>query len=236
MSVSDTQHFYQAQHKRRLSWMPWLFYRLKPKHKEWAAPWQADIQAQLCQLETVRLGKDCFIAPEAAIFAEPNRGIQFGNLCFVAANCFLHGPIEIGDEVAINHSCTLDGGKAGITIGSRTRIATQCKLYAFDHGMAPDQPIYQQANRSRGIKIGEDVWLGAGVGIRDGVTIGNGAVIGMNSMVTGDVPDYAIMVGNPARQVGDRRTKPKGYIADITQLTSDSEPLNTSLHALNKDD
>lgn len=222
MSVPDTAVFYRAQHQRRLSWMPWLYFRLKPKHKVWAVPWQAEIQTALCQLETVTLGEHCFISPDAAIFAEPNRGIHFGQQCFVAANCFLHGPIQVGDEVAINHGCSFDGGKAGIKIGHRTRIANQCKIYAFDHGMAPDQPIYQQANRSQGVVIGDDVWLGAGVGIRDGVKIGHGAVIGMNSMVTHDVPDYAIMVGNPARQVADRRTKPSGYIADLTQLPTDA--------------
>lgn len=234
MSSADNAEFYREQHKRRLSWMPWLYYRLKPKHLVWAQPWQEAVQKMLSALETVTFGERCFIAPEAAIFAEPNRGIHFGQQCFVAANCFLHGPIEIGNEVAINHGCSFDGGKAGIKIGNRTRIANHCKIYAFDHGMAPDQPIYQQANRSQGVVIGDDVWLGAGVGIRDGINIGDGAVIGMNSMVTKDVPDYAIMVGNPAKQVGDRRTKPSGYIAEITQLPIES--ITATQHSNNKDD
>lgn len=219
-SPENTVNKYTEQHKRRLSWMPWLFYRLKPKHLKWAGPWQQEIQEALCDMETVTLGERCFISPEAAIFAEPGRDISFGNQCFVAAQSFLHGPIQAGDEVAINHNCSMDGGKAGIKIGSRTRIANQCKIYAFDHGMAPDQPMYQQANSSKGIVIGEDVWIGAGCGIRDGVTIGNQAVIGMNSMVTKDVPDYAIVAGNPARIIGDRRDKPSGYMADLTHQPS----------------
>jgi len=47
--------------------------------------------------------------------------------------------------------------------------------------------------------IGNDVWIGTNSTILRGVTIGNGAVIGANTVVTKDVPDYAIVVGNPAR-------------------------------------
>ncbi|PRD39388.1 UNVERIFIED_CONTAM: cat [Trichonephila clavipes] len=47
--------------------------------------------------------------------------------------------------------------------------------------------------------IGHDVWIGEGAFIKAGVKIGNGAVIGMGSVVTKDVPDYAIVAGNPAK-------------------------------------
>lgn len=47
--------------------------------------------------------------------------------------------------------------------------------------------------------IGNDVWIGTNVYIKDGVTIGDGAIIGAHSVVTRDVPPYAIVVGNPGR-------------------------------------
>lgn len=47
-------------------------------------------------------------------------------------------------------------------------------------------------------EIGNDVWIGAGANILRGVTIGDGAVIGANSVITKDVPAYAIVAGNPA--------------------------------------
>lgn len=202
---------YQSQHKKRLSWMPWLYFSLKPKHLLWAQPWQQQIQQYLSAVETVTIAENCFIAPEAQLFAEPNRPITMGKQCMIAADSFLHGPITMGDEVAINHSCSLDGGKNGITIGHQTRIANNVTIYAFNHGMAANAPIYQQKSQSKGVVIGCDVWIGAQAGIVDGITIGNFAVVGMGAIVTKDVPDYAIVAGNPATIIGDRRDKPAHF-------------------------
>ncbi|WP_345316440.1 acyltransferase [Ferrimonas gelatinilytica] len=201
---------YRAQHQRRLAWMPWLYYRLKAKHLAWARPWQQALQKTLSELETVQFGDECFIPPDLALFAEPGRQIRFGDRCMVAAQCFLHGPITLGDEVSINHGCSLDGGRAGIQIGAQTRIAHHVSIYAFNHGMALDRPLYQQGVSSIGVTIGRDVWIGARTGIVDGVTIGDHAVIGMGSVVTRDVPPYAKVAGNPARVIGDRRDGASG--------------------------
>ena len=195
------------QHKRRLAWMPWLFFALKARHRAWAEAWQADVQARLAAQETVRLGTGCFIAPDAAIFGEPGRGVVLGDRCAVAAQAFLHGPLTLGDDVSINAGARLDGGRKGITIGDGTRIASGAALYAFDHGMKPDCDIKDQAVRSRGIRLGRDVWIGANAGVTDGVTIGDHAVVAMGAVVTRDVPDWAIVAGAPAVVVGDRRDR-----------------------------
>ncbi|MDF1628427.1 MAG: acyltransferase [Alcanivoracaceae bacterium] len=195
---------YRQQHKQRLSYMPWLYHSLKPAQREWAEAWQQQLQQSLMAMETVRFGAGCFVAPEAKLFAEPGRDIIVGNGSQIAADCFLHGPIRIGDHVSINHGVTLDGGRAGIDIGDHTRIAARCTLYAFNHGMAVDRLIREQAVSSSGIRIGCDVWVGANVGIVDGVTIGDGAVIGMGSVVTRDVPAGMLVAGNPARVLRPR--------------------------------
>jgi acetyltransferase-like isoleucine patch superfamily enzyme len=54
------------------------------------------------------------------------------------------------------------------------------------------------------IRIGDGAWLGTGCIVLDGVSIGRGAVVGAGAVVTKDVPDWAIVVGVPARQVGTR--------------------------------
>ena len=199
---------YRAQHQKRLSWMPWLYFALKDRHRAWAEAWQAEVQAHLVDQETVQLGVGGFIAPEAAIFGEPGRPVILGDRCSVAAHAFLHGPITAGDDVSINARASLDGGAKGIRVGNGTRIASGAVLYAFDHGLAEDRTIREQPVRSRGIVLGEDVWIGANAGITDGVTVGDHAVVAMGAVVTQDVPPWAIVAGVPARPIGDRRKDP----------------------------
>lgn len=198
----------REQHKHRLSWMPWLYFSLKPHHRVWAEPWQAEIQQFLRDSETIEIGEGCFVSPDAHLFAEPGRTLVIGDRCSIAAAVFVHGPVVLEAEVSLNARVSLDGGAAGIRIGKGTRIATGATLYAFDHGIAPDRPIRAQPVRSRGIRIGADVWIGANAGVTDGVVIGDHAVVAMGAVVTRDVPPWAIVAGVPARPIGDRRSSP----------------------------
>lgn len=205
-----------SQQLQRISWMPWLYFRLKPAHKKSIEEIQQQWQVQLQQLETVHLAEHCFVAPEAHIFAEPGRLIEIGHHSAVAAEVFLHGPITVGQRVCINHRCSLDGGQAGITIGDDTRIAHSCSFYAFNHGMRRNRPVWKQKPTSRGIKLGNDVWVGARVIITDGVTIGDHAIVGAGAVVTHDVAPWQIVAGNPATVIGDRREKGEDYLAEWT--------------------
>ena len=198
---------FRAQHQKRLSWMPWLYFTLKPRHRAWAEAWQAEVQAFLREQETVEIGEGCFIAPEAALFGEPGRPVIIGDGCAIAAQAFLHGPITLGKGVSVNAGARLDGGAKGITIGEGTRIASGAAIYAFDHRMAPDRAIRDQPVRSRGITVGADCWIGANAGITDGARIGDHAVVAMGAVVTKDVPEWAIVAGAPAVVIGDRRDK-----------------------------
>jgi acetyltransferase-like isoleucine patch superfamily enzyme len=195
---------YHQRHKKRLSYMPWLYYNLKPELQAMAREWQAEFQVYISSMETVIIGKNCFIAPEAQLFAEPGRPIIVGDNTYIAAEAVIHGPVEIGSHVSINHHVTLDGGRKGIKIGNYTRIAAYTSAYAFNHGMAADKYIYEQPVSSQGIEIGEDVWIGAQVSIRDGVNIGNKAVIGIGSVVTRSVTTGMKVAGNPAKIIGQR--------------------------------
>ncbi len=162
-------------------------------------------------LETVRLGEGCFVAPSARIFAEPTRGIVLGDECSVAADVFLHGPVEVGSRVSFNPGVHVDGGRAGVRLGNDVRIATGAKLYAFDHGLDPSSPIALQPTRSLGIVVGDDVWIGANACVTDGVRIGAHAVVGAGAVVTRDVAEWSVVGGVPARKLGDRRSwSPRG--------------------------
>ena len=183
---------FREQHKLRLSWMPWLYFVLKERHRGWAQAWQREVQDRLMELETIRIAEGCFVAPEARLFGEPGRGIELGPGCAVAAEVFMHGPITLGREVSVNARAVLDGGARGIRIGDGTRIASGACLYAFNHGLAPERPVREQPVTSSGITV-------------DGVTLGDHAVVGMGAVVTGPVPAWAIVGGVPDRILGDRR-------------------------------
>lgn len=206
----------RRQHALRLAHMPWLWFRLKPSHLAWAAPWQAAVHAAFARRETVTLHPEAFVAPEARLFAEPFRPIVVGARSAIAAEAFVHGPVTIGEETSLNVRASLDGGKAGIRLGRGVRIATGAALYAFDHGLAPDRPIHAQPVRSRGITVGDDVWIGANAGVTDGVRIGDHAVVAMGAVVTRDVEPWTIVAGVPARPIGDRRALPAHGVAGLT--------------------
>lgn len=186
--------------------MPWLWDRLKPHQRVWAEPWQADLQARFAAVERIEFGQDVFVAPSAALVAEPNREIRVGDAARIGAQVFLHGPVCMGARVSLNPRVSVDGGRAGVRLGSDVRIATGAVLFAFDHGIAPDRSIREQPVRSQGIVVGDDVWIGANAGITDGVNVGSHAVVAMGAVVTHDVPPFAVVGGVPARVLGDRRT------------------------------
>ena len=204
MSSSPDEASLRAQHKLRMCWMPWLYFRAKPEIAVWAREWQREVHARVMSLERVQIDAAAFVAPDARLFAEPHREIVIGSGASVAAECVLHGPIRLASEVSLNPRVVLDAGGAGIEIGQGTRIATGVHVFAWNHGTAPETPIRVQPVRSRGVEIGADVWIGAGVGICDGVSIGDGAVVGMHAVVTRDGPSGAVVAGNPARVLRTR--------------------------------
>jgi acetyltransferase-like isoleucine patch superfamily enzyme len=197
----------REQHMRRMEHMPHLYFEASEEIRAWAEPWQAELRATLHSLEHVFLDEACFVARSARLFAEPHRPIRIGPRAAVAADAFLHGPIELGAGVSINPFAVLDGGKKGIVIGVDSRIASHACIYGFDHGLLPDAPVRAQPVRSRGVRIGRDVWIGAQACITDGVNLGDHAVVGAGAVVTRDVEAFAIVGGVPARSIGDRRQR-----------------------------
>ena len=197
----------EEQIKKRLNHMPWLFDI--EKHKKYAAHWQQEWQTKLSNLESISFGNDVFIADDNVnVFAERGRDIVVSDNCRIAAGAYLHGPIELGESVGINKNASLEGGVKGIHIGRDTRIGPYTQMYAFNHGFDSDIPIRSQSITSKGIYIGEAVWIGANALIVDGIKIGSHAVVGIGSVVTKDVDAYEIVAGNPAKKIG-RRKSPK---------------------------
>ena len=72
----------------------------------------------------------------------------------------------------------------------------------------PDEQAVFDWRRSRPVRIGHDTWIGHGAVIMKGVTIGTGAIVGAQSVVTKDVPPYAVVAGAPARLLKWRHPRP----------------------------
>ena len=123
--------------------------------------------------------------------------------CRIGENSFLHAPlagaafekITIGSGVYIN-SNLLAMARGGITIEDDVQIAANVQLLTNNH-----DPYDRQILTCKPIVIRKGAWIGAGATILPGVTVGRYAIVGAASVVTRDVGDYEVVVGNPARLV-----------------------------------
>ncbi len=107
--------------------------------------------------------------------------------------------IEVGENFFANYNLTvLDVGK--VRIGKNAQIAPNVSIYTAGH---PIHPESRNSGYEYGIEvtIGDNVWIGGNVCIMPGVTVGDNVVIGAGSVVTKDIPDSVIAVGNPCRVV-----------------------------------
>lgn len=111
--------------------------------------------------------------------------------------------IEMGDRVGFNYGCYVNGF-GGLTIGDRSIFGPYTMIHTANHEMAVDAPIPDQGWTPGHVTVGKDCWIGMGVSILPGVTIGDGVIIGAGAVVTKDLPDYSIAVGNPARAIRSR--------------------------------
>jgi acetyltransferase-like isoleucine patch superfamily enzyme len=149
---------------------------------------------------TVRLGRLSTVRPA-------------GGRIVIGAHSYVHdhallmaygGEITLGEHCTVNPFCVLYG-HGGLHIGNHVRIATHSVLIPANHEFGDRQRLIRvQGIHAKGIRIEDDVWIGAGVRILDGVCIGKGCVIGAGSVVTRSIPEYTIALGAPARVVGPR--------------------------------
>lgn len=107
--------------------------------------------------------------------------------------------IEIGENFYMNVNCViLDGAK--VVFGDNVFIAPNCGFYSAGHPLDVEQ-------RNKGleyaypIRIGNNVWIGAGVSVLPGVSIGDNSVIGAGSVVNKDIPSGVLVVGNPCKVI-----------------------------------
>ena len=171
------------------------------------------------------VGKNCFLE-KSIRFLDPGK-LFLGDRVFLGQRAlFAAGQeaekIVIGDDSHISRDVTIRTEKGSIRIGKKVNIGASSFLYGYgdidigDYCLFANQvelitgkhnydditrPMRFQGRTASKIIIGEDVWLGTHAVVIEGASIGKGAIIGAGAVVRGDIPDYAVAVGVPARVV-----------------------------------
>ncbi|MGI6263326.1 MAG: DapH/DapD/GlmU-related protein [Succiniclasticum sp.] len=103
--------------------------------------------------------------------------------------------VFVGHNVLANHHLTVMS-VGTVTIEDGVMMGPGVGLFTVNH-----EPRNIRTIMTKEIRIKKNAWIGARVSILPGVTIGEGAIIGTGSVVTKDIPDYCVAVGNPARVI-----------------------------------
>lgn len=153
------------------------------------------------------VGRGCVIETQIEVFNS-----TLAEFVAVQAKCLLNHT-QVGRNSYIARETQLNE----VTIGGFASIGPQTLIGCGEHpsNFVTTAPVFYSTRRQCGtsfsetdrfaerkpVTIGNDVWLGARVFVRDGVTIGDGAIVAAGSIVTKDVPPYAIVGGVPAKLI-----------------------------------
>jgi acetyltransferase-like isoleucine patch superfamily enzyme len=170
---------------------------------------ETGVRLRFC--DRIRLGRGAYLDEGVYLHACPG-GIAIGPRTYLMHHAELHvynfrdlphAGITVGADSLIGEFNVLRG-QGGITIGDRVYFAPLVQVLAVNHVFDdPHRPFVDQGITAEGVRIEDDVWVGAGAVITDGVTIGRGAVVAAGAVVTEDVPPHCVVGGVPARVLRD---------------------------------
>ena len=124
----------------------------------------------------------------------------------IQKGAYFPADMVIGNHSGIGKNSLIS---SGVSIGEYVMMGPDCSIYTTNHLYdKTDIPMAMQGvGKVRPVKIGDDVWIGARAIILPGVTVGKGSIIGAGAVVTKDVPEYAVVGGNPAKVIKYRIKK-----------------------------
>jgi acetyltransferase-like isoleucine patch superfamily enzyme len=153
---------------------------------------EEQVTIQCASIQGVKLGSGVSLGA----FSQLRPSSQYGGMLGEGCN--------IGDGTTFG-PYTYIGCAGFIEIGSNCMFGPRVTLIAENHVITDKSKALKGAGVTRkGIKIGNDCWVGANSIILDGVSIGEGSIIGAGAVVRGDIPSFSIAVGAPARVVKKR--------------------------------
>ena len=113
--------------------------------------------------------------------------------------------IEVGEKFYSNHNLViLDANK--VKFGDNVYIGPNCGFYTSGHPFEADDRN-QGLEYSKPIEIGNNVWIGGNVSVLPGIKIGDNCIIGAGSIVTKDIPEDSLAVGNPCKVIKNIKEK-----------------------------
>jgi acetyltransferase-like isoleucine patch superfamily enzyme len=131
----------------------------------------------------------------------------------------------VGDYSVLNPGVTIHAGDR-VEIGRNAILAPNVRISDTDWHGAYDR-VYDNGGHAP-IVLRDNVWIGEGAMVAKGVTIGRNAIVGARALVTRDVPDYAVVAGNPARVVREldpeREFLTREHLFDNPQLYFEQLP------------
>lgn len=131
-----------------------------------------------------KCGKDVNIERNAVFSSK----VQLGDRSGIGIRAYIAGTCYIGNDVMMGPDCI---------IYTRNHKTSDTSVPMRGQGFEPEKPVY----------IGDDVWIGGRVIILPGVHVGNHVIIGAGAVVTKNVPDWAVVAGNPAVVKKMRKTE-----------------------------
>lgn len=153
---------------------------------------------------TAEVSPGAVIGPGTSIWnqAQVREGARIGDGCVIGKNVYVDTGVVIGDRVKVQNNVSLYRG-----------VTVEDGVFVGPHVCFTNDRVPRAVNRDGSVKAGDD-WevtpilvrtgaaLGANSTILPGVTVGRWAMVGAGSVVTRDVEDHALVVGNPARRLG----------------------------------
>lgn len=134
--------------------------------------------------------------------------------------CDYGSHIEVGKNFFANYNCTIID-VAKVKIGDNCQMAPNVAIYTAGH---PLHPVARNSMYEYGISvtIGDNVWIGGNTVVMPGVHIGSNTVIGAGSVVTKDIPDWSVAVGNPCRVIKKITEEDKKYYYKDREFDSEA--------------
>lgn len=173
-------------------------------------------KVKIIENKYLSIGDKTKLQDEVYIDALCSEGVYIGKNVVLGRNCriectgslqYVGKGVKIGDRTTFGNDC-LFGAAGGIVVGNDVVAGQYIRFHSENHNYEnPSILIRNQGVTHKGIKIGNNCWVGSGAVFLDGAKVGDGCVIASNAVVTGEFGNNEVIGGIPAKIIKDRCSK-----------------------------